>query len=174
MDKVNDVVAKLEEMGNGVPQIVELSKKTGVRVGHICLGAAVIIPLLILIFFGATIVAVAVTVLYPGFKSIEALETKDDDEDDKKWLSYWIIFGLITLADQFFWFILEWIPYYTWVRFALFVFLFAPQTNGSMVIYKSVLKPILEKNQDRIEAFIEDVKGAGSSIAKEAIDNAKE
>ena len=174
MDSINQKVADLEKMGNKIPQLVELSKKSGVRVGHICLAIAVLVPLFVLIFFGVAIITTGITVIYPAFMSVRALESKDDEEDDKQWLSYWLIFGVLTLADQFLWFILEWIPYYFWIRFALFVFLFAPGTQGALKIYNAILKPALSKNKEKIQKFIDEVKGGAASIAKEGVANLKE
>ena len=37
--------------------------------------------------------------LYPVLKSIEALQTDTDVEDDKTWLTYWICFGLTYVLD---------------------------------------------------------------------------
>ena len=164
MEKFEPFIVTLEELGNDVPQIVELSKKTGQRVGHIVLGIVAVVALLVLIFFGPLILSVAITVIYPAYKSIQALETKDTDDDDKYWLTYWIIFGLITLGDEFFWFILEWIPYYSWIRFGLFVAMFSPQIEGARIIYEKFLRSLLNNNKDRIEKFIDDVKNSASDI----------
>ena len=77
---------------------------------------------------GAEIMTVTMTVAYPAFKSIQALETAEDEEDDKIWLSYWVIFGVITIVDQFFWWALEFIPFYFWLRLGFFMWLFMPQS----------------------------------------------
>ena len=99
MEIINQKVEQLESTGKQIPQLVELSKKTGLRVGHICLAIAIIVPIIVLIFFGVAIITVGITVIYPAIESIRALQTEDDENDDKQWLSYWIIFGVLTLAD---------------------------------------------------------------------------
>ena len=50
----------------------------------------------------------------------------------------------------------------------------APQTKGAETLYRSLLKPLLMANKDRIEQFIAEVKGSGMEIRKAAIDTAKE
>ena len=82
--------------------------------------------LLVLIFLGGTILTVMITVLYPSFKSIKALETKDNSEDDKAWLTYWTVFGMSTLIDEFCGFILEMIPFYFYIKLGFFVWLMLP------------------------------------------------
>ena len=164
MEKLEPFIETLEQLGNDIPQIVELSKKSGQRVGHVVLAIVAVTAILVLIFLGPLILSVAITVIYPAYKSIEALESKDTDDDDKYWLTYWIIFGLITLGDQFFWFILELIPYYSWIRFGLFVAMFSPQIQGAKVVYETVLRKILTNNKDKIEKFIADIKNSASDI----------
>lgn len=121
-----------------------MAKKAGVESGVI-LGAGVLVSsLVILLVFGATILTLSITVLYPAVKSIQALETASPD-DDKEWLTYWIIFGLFSLIDDFFGFVLSLIPYYYWLKLVFFVILFAPQTRGAQLIYNSVVKDLLNK-----------------------------
>jgi hypothetical protein len=60
------------------------------------------------------------------------------------------------------------IPYYFWVKLIFFVFLFAPQTRGSIMIYNSVVRPFLDKYKDKINSIISDVQGSASELAKEA------
>ena len=33
------------------------------------------------------------------FKSVQALQTEDDPEDDKVWLTYWCVYGFIVVID---------------------------------------------------------------------------
>jgi receptor expression-enhancing protein 5/6 len=83
-----------------VPQIKDLASKAGVESGVILGGVAAVTGLITLIFFGATLLTLFITVLYPSVKSIQALESVGKD-DDKEWLTYWIIFGIFTLLDDF-------------------------------------------------------------------------
>jgi hypothetical protein len=41
-------------------------------------------------------------------------------------LTYWIIFGLFTVLDDFLGWFLAFIPYFFWLKLAFFVFLLAP------------------------------------------------
>lgn len=126
--------------------------------------------LLILIFLGGAILTATVTVLYPSFKSIKALETKHTDEDDKAWLTYWVVYGVMTLLDEFAFFILDFIPFYSYVRFLFFVWLMAPQTQGAAIVYRSVLRPLLNQHKDKIDRIIAEVKGVAFEAQKSAMD----
>lgn len=83
-------------------------------------------------------------------------------------MTYWIIFGIFTLLDDFAGFILNLIPYYFWIKLFFFIYLFFPMTKGSQVIYTKVVKPLLDQYKDKIEGLINDIKGSAGDIANEA------
>ena len=91
--------------------------------------------------------------------SIKAIETKALTDDDKEWLTYWIIFGIFSLTEDFFGFLLNMIPYFFWIKLGFFLYLSAPQTKGALVVYDTVVKPQLIKYGPQIEKLINDVKG---------------
>ena len=153
--------------------MVELSKKAGVNPGLLLAAALLVSSIIILVCFGASILTVVITVVYPAVQSIKALETTDRDDDDKTWLTYWIIFGIFTLLDEFGWFILNFIPLYFWLRILFFVFLMAPQTRGAETIYRTFVKPILIQHKDKIQKFIEEIKGSAGEAVNEAKNEAK-
>ena len=171
MNALNDKLRPLTVYGDKVPQIKDLAQKAGVDSGVILAAGGLVASLITLAIFGATILTLVITVLYPAAKSIQALET-DSTDDDKEWLTYWIIFGIFTLLDDFLGFVMNLIPYYFWVRLAFFVFLFAPQTKGSMIIYDKAVKPLLDLYKDDIEGLINEIKGSAGDAIKLAKEEA--
>jgi receptor expression-enhancing protein 5/6 len=153
MDILNARLRPLSALGDKVPQIKEFARNAGIESGVIVAAGGAVLSLVTLCIFGATILTLAITVLYPAAKSIQALETHSTD-DDKEWLTYWIIFGIFTLLDDFAGFLLSMIPYYFWIKLAFFVYLFAPMTKGSQTIYNTVVKPLLDQYKDKIEGLI--------------------
>jgi receptor expression-enhancing protein 5/6 len=127
MEKINQMTKPLSVYGDRVPQIKEIAGKIGVETGVLLGGVSALTLLITLFIFGSTILTLTITVIYPSIKSIGALESKGID-DDKEWLTYWIIFGLFTLLEDFAGFILNMIPYFYWVKLVFFIFLLAPQT----------------------------------------------
>jgi len=125
MDILNAKLKPLSAIGDKVPQIKDFARNAGLESGVIVAAAGLVLSIITLFVFGATILTLAITVLYPAAKSIQALET-EHTEDDKEWLTYWIIFGIFTFLDDFAGFILNMIPYFFWLRLAFFVYLFAP------------------------------------------------
>jgi receptor expression-enhancing protein 5/6 len=146
MEIVKKTVSSLNKYAERIPPLVELSQKTKVEPGYFLGGAILLSALIILFTMGGTILTAVITVVYPGFKSIKALETKDDDNDDKVWLTYWCVFGLFTLLDEFAFILLSLIPFYFYIKLGFFLWMMAPQTQGATIIYKSVLRPLLLKH----------------------------
>ena len=47
---------------------------------------------------GASLITTLIGVAYPAFMSFIALESVGE-EDDKQWLTYWVVFGSFTILD---------------------------------------------------------------------------
>ena len=82
MDMIKDKVAKLNEVSKAFPPLMKLAEKAKIDPGYILLAVLILGPLIIIFTMGDIILISVVTVVYPGYKSIMALETKDTDEDD--------------------------------------------------------------------------------------------
>lgn len=112
--------------------------------------------------------------LYPAVHSIRAIESSDGGDDDKVWLTYWMVFGIFTVAETFFGFIFYFIPYWDWIRLAVFVWLLLPNFNGAKTLYDGVIRNLLNQNKDLIKKWIEMSKSAASSAQADAMAKAKE
>ena len=100
---------------------------------------------------GQTYITVLLGVAYPAFMSFLALESEETD-DDKQWLTYWVIFGLFNIIDQWSGFILHFIPFYFVIKLCFLVFLFHPSTMGATMIYNAYVLPTMQKYEDQIAA----------------------
>lgn len=130
------------------------------------LGAALFVAgIFMLLIQGFAIVVTCFTVIYPALLSIRAIESNGKD-DDKTWLTYWMIFGLLHVAETFLAFIFYFIPYWSWIRIGLFVWLL--QFNGCKTLYDTVLRDLLNQNRDLIKDFINRTKAGASAAAKDA------
>jgi len=127
MEMLNAKLKPLSKYGDQVPQIHEFAKKNNLESGVIVGAALIVLSIFTIIFFGTTLLTLGITVIYPATQSIKAIQS-EGKHDDQEWLTYWIIFGLFTLADDFLGFLLNMIPYYFWIKLLFFVYLFLPQT----------------------------------------------
>ncbi len=171
MDKVKQFATPLKPYADKVPQLVDLAKKVGQEAEVLLLAILAVSSVVILVLFGGTIFTLVLTVVYPAVQSIKAIESEGGD-DDKEWLTYWTIFGLFTLADEFAGFLLTFIPFYFYARPIFFVFLMAPQTKGALFLYNNFVGPLLRNNKEAIQGFIDEIKGSAADISKAAKDEA--
>lgn len=93
----------------------------------------------------------ALAVAYPAYKSFKALETDGDLDDDRQWLTYWVVQGAFQLAefvaDNS---IVSWAPLYYWAKLALVCWLMHPKTRGALTVYRTLLLPHLVSRQPRV------------------------
>jgi len=155
-----------------VPVFIDISAKADVNPGLILAGIGSLALLVLLILQGWTILLTTITVLYPAIHSIRAIESDDGGEDDKVWLTYWMIYGLFNVLETFFGFIFYFIPYWQWIRLALFVWLLLPNFNGAKTIYEGFVRQLILKNKDQINKWISMTANAATSVQKQAMDEA--
>ena len=118
--------------------------------------------ILVMLGIGNNYITCLLGVAYPCFMSFLALESKGSD-DDKQWLTYWVVFGLFNIVDQFAGFILHFIPFYFFLKLLFLVYLFHPSTTGATSIYNEYILPNMkqyEKHIIAVEKGLSDVAGA--------------
>ena len=119
----------------------------------------------VMLGIGSTYITVAIGVAYPVFMSFIALES-EGGEDDKQWLTYWVVFGILNIVDQMSGFILSFIPFYFFLKLCFLIFLMHPTTKGATVVYNTYILPTMSE----MEGHISKVEQAVS----DGIDKAKE
>ena len=105
-------------------------------------------------------------VAYPTIQSILALETNAKD-DDRQWLTYWSIYGILAAFDQIS-FITSRIPYYFFLKVCILIWLSSPSTNGATTVYTNVVSPLLKKYSAQLSEFgklVDSITGVASSQA---------
>ena len=95
------------------------------------------------------IISQSVGIIYPAYKSLLALESTADPEDDKMWLTYWVCFALFYMFDQLMgkFCLKRIIPFYFFLKIGFLVFLMHPRTKGALLIYSHILQPFLSGNR---------------------------
>ncbi len=109
---------------------------------------------------GASMLTTLIGVAYPAFMSFRALESKEAD-DDKMWLTYWIVFGCFSIVDQFAGFILRFIPFYYVLKVSLLIWMFHPSSLGSISLYENFVYPFLKKYESKLDEM---EKNMGSKL----------
>jgi receptor expression-enhancing protein 5/6 len=104
--------------------------------------------------------------VYPAYKSFQAIELKNKNEDTQ-WLVYWVIFAFFSIAETFIDYLLYWIPFYYAFKIAFLLWAMLPQTRGAKLLYDNFLRDFLKKNESRIDAAFADAKKSAGAVASE-------
>ena len=130
-----------------------ISQKTGVN-GKLISLVLLVSAILCFINLFSKYITCLVGVTLPAYWSIKAIESGDFD-DERQWLTYWAIYGLFTLLDNFASFILKIFPFYFIFKNLFLIWCFMPNTMGALFIYNKFVEPYFKKYQDKIDQKIE-------------------
>ena len=119
----------------------DITAMTGLTSTQIAKGSLSLGVLFVMFGLGQIYITCLLGVVYPVLMSILALDNKKNEDDDKQWLTYWVVFGLFNIVDQFAYFILHYIPFYHFLKLCFLVFLFLPQIRGATMVYNAIILP---------------------------------
>ena len=131
MDRIHSHSKNFNDIANKLPSFILDPLSNICNEQNIELG----LPLMILIyfsslffgiFFGSNLLTFSITMLYPIFKSIQAINSSNED-DQKQWLSYWVIYSFTTVWEWTGGIVLSYILPLFWLWKLLFwIWLMAP------------------------------------------------
>ena len=155
MNYVTNFVDRLSlSQYNQVSVVKSLAAKTNQKPEHISL-AIFCVTVMVLLFtaFGHNILMMLVSFLYPAYRSFQALETPDP-EDDRRWLVYWTVFGFIYAFKGVFESVLSFLPGSSLILTLLLFTIYSPMTNGYEYVYTSVIRPVLLAYHSTIDKYL--------------------
>lgn len=80
--------------------------------------------------------------LYPLYASIMAIESPHK-EDDQQWLTYWVLYSLVSLVEMAAGPVIAWIPFYATAKLLIASWLVLPQFRGGIILYEKFVRPYL-------------------------------
>ncbi|CDJ50561.1 hypothetical protein, conserved [Eimeria brunetti] len=162
---VKRLFSDLDKYFEDAPLAQHASKLTGLRpsVLAVCLAAFLIISLGT--GFGGGLVCDVAGFLYPAWMSFRAIESPGR-EDDKLWLTYWVVYGAFSILEYFVDFILFWVPFYYLFKFCFLLYLGLPCFKGAESVYNCLVRPFLLQHQQPIDSYLEKIEAAGTKAAE--------
>ena len=124
-------------------------EKTGQPRIYFVLGVTLLGLVSLAAIFGLAFLANAFA-FYPLYSSFKALRTPQTG-DDQFWLTYWVVYGTLALAESVVDPAFSWLPFYYLAKIVFMGWCFHPQTKGALLIYHRVLAPLFGQLQQQVE-----------------------
>lgn len=161
----NSIFEFIDEKARQFPLIVSISERTTIQPG--VLVSAVVMFLFVSLVFGwaGALICNIVGFVYPAWMSFKAVESSNKD-DDRLWLTYWVVYAFFTIVEYFVEWILFWIPLYYLLKIAFLMYLCLPWFRGAEVVYVRFIRPLLKKHQSVIEEAVDSIGAVGTAAAE--------
>ncbi|GER56498.1 protein HVA22 [Striga asiatica] len=95
------------------------------------------------------LVGPGVMLLYPLYASMRAIESPST-LDDQQWLTYWVLYSFITLFELSCWKVLQWLPFWPYVKLLFCLWLVLPIFNGAAYIYENFVRTYVKVGRNNV------------------------
>ncbi|KAL9699320.1 hypothetical protein quinque_002761 [Culex quinquefasciatus] len=144
-------------------------KKNDLRTQATVIGGVAIVVLYLAFGYAAQILCNAIGVAYPAYVSMKAIETRTK-EDDTKWLTYWVIYGVLSVFEHVSLFLVQAIPFYWLLKCVFFIWCMVPiENNGANFMYHRVILPYFKKYEKRADELLDQAAGKIKQVAGDVI-----
>lgn len=147
------------------PLAQQASAFTGLRPSVLVAGLTAFMLVSLGTGLGGGLVCDVAGFLYPAWMSFRAIESPGT-EDDKLWLTYWVVYGAFSIVEYFVDFILFWVPFYYLLKFCFLLYLGLPCFKGAEVVYNVIVRPLLLEHQEPIDNYVDKLGEAGTKAAE--------
>ena len=149
-----------------------IEKRTEVN-PKVLIGGLIVALILTTTKWFSSYVTCLVGVLCPTYMSLKAIESPEDD-DDKQFLTYWVVYGVFSVIDLFTAFLIKVIPFYYTIKLAFLIWLFMPNFKGAVYIYNWLIGPLFRKYEGKIDKGVSKIVRKGQEVAQKAKETIEE
>ncbi|KAJ2703467.1 ER membrane protein DP1/Yop1 [Coemansia sp. IMI 203386] len=118
--------------------------KTGVPKVYGAVGTSVLVFSMVFFNVAAPLLVNLTGFGYAAYATMNAIESPGK-EDDVQWLTYWVVYGFLNVAEYFTGFITYWVPFYFVFKLAFVIWLMLPSTRGAEQLYNKGLKTMVNR-----------------------------
>jgi len=161
MQQIHTTLNQVETKLTKNAQLRKLKEQTKIPITYMLIGVLVIIIMIIYFLSGLCALTNLVAFVYPAYMTIKAIKG-GNKSDDRLWLAYWLWYGLFALVESITDFLLFWIPFYEFLKMGFYVFLYAPNTQGALLLYSKFIEPLLPY----LEAFEQQFEKSSTTKTK--------
>jgi len=136
-NKIKEFVEKNAFLNNILTKGAE---KTHMEKEMLFMAIVLVALLLIFLIVGGELIIDLVGFAYPMYASLKAIETPTT-EDDKQWLTYWVVFSLFKVVEGVADFIVSSIPFYFLFKVSFLIWCYHPSSLGASWVYNTLIKP---------------------------------
>ncbi|KAF6149144.1 hypothetical protein GIB67_026000 [Kingdonia uniflora] len=86
-----------------------------------------------------------ISLAYPIWASIRVIEGNSND-DNRKWLTFWVLFAMTMLFEYISEPLIKWIPFWLEMKLVVTFCLVAPRLNGAVYVYETFIRPCFHVN----------------------------
>jgi receptor expression-enhancing protein 5/6 len=150
-----------------------VEQKTGVPRVYIFIGVTAAAILYLIFGYAAQLLCNVISVVYPAYISIRAIETSDKF-DDTKWLTYWVMYAVFSIFEFFSLFLTNFIPFYFLLKCAFFIWCMLPiENNGAVIIYNRIIRPQFVKHREGTDQLLDNLTNKAKDIVTDVLNKNK-